>query len=252
MAENQAHGEAPPASSEDHTENYVAYLAGGLFTQYDLAANVRLKESVWRLSKGKFELDLPQSKELRQLEHEDLAAYIRNADLLRLVEADILVARFDGQELDTGALVEFMIAKMLGKPAVILRSDSRHSNSNGLDEPYNLMVKNWPRTIELQVDSFGDYLQMIAESRETTRDIDSSQLLLEAELSAAQKGFDNMATRLIEALNAVLKMNSPYPGDIRELVYEAVRYTPGAGFDQVLSEDRLSETLTKLKGNNTF
>ena len=64
MAENQAHGEAPPASSEDHTENYVAYLAGGLFTQYDLAANVRLKISVWRLSSGKFELDLPQSKEL--------------------------------------------------------------------------------------------------------------------------------------------------------------------------------------------
>ena len=38
-------------------ENYVAYLAGGLFTQYDLAANVRLKAAVWRLSNGRFGLD---------------------------------------------------------------------------------------------------------------------------------------------------------------------------------------------------
>ena len=239
MTENQAQ------------EHYLAYLAGGLFTQYDLASNVHLKAAVWRLSSGKFELDLPQSKELRQLEREDLAAYIRNADILRLVEADILIARFDGQELDTGALVEFMIARMLGKPTVILRSDSRHADSSGLDEPYNLMVKNWPRTIELQVDSFNDYIQMITEARETNQDSASSQLFLEAELSAAQKGFDSLATRLIGAMNAVLQLDSPYPGDLRELVYKAVRYTPGADFDQLLTEHRLSETLQKLKEHNT-
>lgn len=252
MTKNNAHIKGSAGSTENLSESYLVYLAGGLFNQYDLASNVHLKEAVWRLSNGRFELDLPQSKELRQLDRHDLAEYIRNADILRLVEADILLARFDGQELDTGTVVEFMIAKLLGKPTVIIRSDSRHLNSDGLDEPYNLMVKNWPRTIEVYVDSLMDYIQMIGESRETRRDSASASLILEAELSVAQKGIDAMAIRLIEPLNSVIEMDSPYPENLRELVYEAVKYTPGSGFDQLLTEQRLRKTLQKLVKHHTL
>ena len=239
-------------SSENRSETYVAYLAGGLFTQHDLVTNVWMKEAVWRLSNGRFELFLPQSKEFRRLDRKDLAANIRNTDLHRLVQADILIARFDGTELDTGAVVEFMVAKMLGKPSVVIRSDTRHLTSDGLDDPYNLMVKNWPRTVEVYVESLIDYLQMIEEARKTLRDIESEMLLLEAELAASQRGIDDMAVRLIEALNSVLEMESPYPPELREAVYEAFRYTPGAGFNQLLTEHHLRETLQKLMEHNTL
>jgi len=111
----------------------IIYAAGGMFTQHELATNVFIKEAVWRLSKGRFELLLPQSKELRESEMTDLAAFIRNADLYQVIKADMLIARFDGLELDTGTVIEFMWAKILGKPTVILRCDSRRSSSADLD-----------------------------------------------------------------------------------------------------------------------
>lgn len=243
---------ASNASSESLSESYRVYLAGGLFTQHELATNVSMKEAVWRLSNGRFELVLPQSKELRQLDRPDLAAYLRNADLHQLVQADILIARFDGPELDTGAVVEFIVAKMLGKPSVIIRTDSRHLSGDGLDDPYNLMVRNWPRSIEVYIDSLIDYVQMIAEARETLRDTKSGGLFLEAELAIVRRGTDAMAVRVIEALNSVVEMESPYPPELREVVYEAVRYAPGAGFDQLLTEHHLKATLQKLMKHDTL
>jgi hypothetical protein len=43
---------------------YMIYSAGGLFTQDELATNVMIKESVFRLSNGKFQIFLPQSREI--------------------------------------------------------------------------------------------------------------------------------------------------------------------------------------------
>jgi nucleoside 2-deoxyribosyltransferase len=106
---------------------YTVYAAGGLFTQHELAMNVLIKEAVWRLSDGRFQLFLPQSRELRELDRPDVEAYIRNDDLLQVVKADIVIARFDGLELDSGTVVEFIVAKSLGKPTVILPSIKRSS-----------------------------------------------------------------------------------------------------------------------------
>ena len=44
---------------------YTIYSAGGLFIQDELAMNVLIKEAVWRLSKGKFQIFLPQSREVQ-------------------------------------------------------------------------------------------------------------------------------------------------------------------------------------------
>lgn len=239
-------------NSDDLPQSYLAYLAGGLFTQHDLGTNVALKEAVWRLSKRRFVLLLPQSKELRQLDVPDLPAYLRNVDLHLLVQADILIARFDGTDIDSGTIVEFMVAKMLGKPTVILRSDSRHLSSDGLDDPYNLMMKNWPRTIEVHIDSHLNYLKMLDEEKKIIHDIGSEKLMLEAEHATIRRGIETMAGRLIEALNSVVTLESPYPPEYRELVYEAVRYAPGSGFDQLFTEQNLRETLQKLTRRNTL
>ena len=70
---------------------------------------------------------------------------------------------------------------------------------------------------------------MIAQARETLGDTGSENLVLEAELATIRRGIDTTAVRVIEALNAVVEMESPYPPALRELVYEAVRYATEAG-----------------------
>ena len=140
--------DAAPAveSAQNVTDSvgpYTVYDAGGLFNQHELTTSVLIKEAVWRLSNGRFALVLPQSKDLKELDAlEELdAAYLRNADLLGVVKADIVIARFDGLELDSGTVVEFTMAKCLGKPTVILRSDFRHLAGTGIEDPYNLGIR---------------------------------------------------------------------------------------------------------------
>ena len=76
---NMAVNATPGASNS--VGPYRVYSAGGLFTQHELATNVMIKEAVWRLSGGKYELLLPQSRELELLDRPDVDAYIRNEDL---------------------------------------------------------------------------------------------------------------------------------------------------------------------------
>jgi len=231
---------------------YTVYSAGGLFTQHDLATNVLIKEAVWRLSDGKFQLFLPQSRELRELNRPDIEAYIRNDNLLEVVKVDIILARFDGLELDSGTVVEFAMAKHLGKPTVILRSDIRRSSSTDLTEPYNLMVKNWPRNVDVHINSFANYAGLFAQERQTLDDRDTFQATMNAELGAVQKSVDEIARQIIDGLEAVLKLKSPYPPEYQEIVYKASRYSPGSDFDQLLTKSELDEIIQRLRKNGTL
>jgi len=230
----------------------MVYAAGGLFSLHELAANVSIKEAVWRLSGGTFQLVLPQSKELRDLERRDLAATIRNLDLLQVVQADLILARFDGLELDAGTVVEYMMAKCLGKPAVILRSDYRHLSDEHLESPYNLMAKNWPRTVEVYVASTLGYIGRFARTCAALGGDELFQCTLEAERHAARAGVDEIAHKLVAGLEAAVQMASPYPPEYREVVYRAARYGPGSGFEQLLTEDALDEVIERLRQNGTL
>jgi nucleoside 2-deoxyribosyltransferase len=227
---------------------YEVYAAGGLFTQHELATNVLIKEAVWRLSNGKFQLVLPQSKELKELD----ATYLRNVSLLDVVQADIIIARFDGPELDAGTVVEFAMAKSLGKPTVIFRCDYRRLSGKGLEEPYNLMVRSWPRTVEVHIDSLLNYVGLLAEERKALGDRVTFRATIKAELNTVQKGVDEIAKKIIDGLEAVIKMKSPYPPEYQEIVYKASRYSPGSGFDQLLTENELGEMIQRLRRNGTF
>ena len=234
------------------SKSYTIYTAGGIFTQHDLATNVFIKDSVWRQSNGKFELVLPQSKELRELDRPDLAAYIRNLDLVQVVKADIFLARFDGLELDAGSLIEFMLARFLGKPTVILRCDSRRLGGKNLDDPYNLMVKNWPRTVEIYFDSLFNFIGGFAEEWKLLGNNDTFQTTIKAELKTVKQGIDEIAQNLIQGFETVLEMKSPYPNEYQEIVYKATRYTPGGGFDQMLSEEELEGLVKKFRKTGTL
>jgi nucleoside 2-deoxyribosyltransferase len=231
---------------------YTVYAAGGIFTQHDLAMNVFIKDSVWKQSHGKFELVLPQSKELRELDRPDIAAYIRNVDLTYVVKSDLLLARFDGLELDAGTLIEFMLAKFLGKPTVILRCDSRGSGGESLDEPYNLMVKNWPRTTEVHYDSLIKFTGGFAEEWKRLGNVSTFQTIIKAELNTVMKGIDELAQVIMGGLETVLEMKSPYPDEYQELVYKIIRHSPGSGFEQLLSEEDLTTFVRKFRESGTL
>jgi nucleoside 2-deoxyribosyltransferase len=249
MSESKAVDAAQEATSGGP---YRVYSAGGLFTQDELATNILIKEAVWRLSNGKFQLFLPQSRELRELDRPDVEAYLRNVDLLEVVKADIVLARFDGLELDSGTVVEFAMAKSLGKPTVILRCDFRRLSGTGLSEPYNLMAKNWPRTVDIHLNSFVVWARLFAEERQALGDSEPFQATMEAELGTAQKSVDEIARQVIAGLEAVIKMESPYPPEYQEIVYKAARFSPGSGFDQLLTASELGEIIQRLRKNGTL
>ncbi len=231
---------------------YMIYSAGGLFTQDELATNVLIKEAVWRLSNGQFQLFLPQSRELQELNKPDVETYIRNTDLLEVVKADIILVRFDGLELDSGTVVEFAMAKYLGKPTVILRSDFRRVSFGGLCEPYNLMVKNWPRTVEIQLNSFEIWADLFTAECRGIGGNDTLQGLMKAELGTMQKSIDEVARQVIAGLEAVIEMKSPYPPEYQEVVYQASRHSPGSGFDKLLTFRELGEIMQRLRKNGTL
>jgi len=216
---------------------YTVYTAGGLFTQDELTTNVLIKEAVWRLSDGKFQLILPQSRELD--------------DSLNVLQADILLARFDGLEVDSGTVIEFALAKFLGKPVVILRTDFRRQSCTGLSEPYNLMLMNWPRTVEIKLQSYMVWAGLLAESQ-APGDHEPFQAAMNAELGMVQKSVDEIARQVISAMEAVLELESPYPPEYQEVVYKATRISLESGFDQMLTASELDRTIHRLRQNGTL
>jgi nucleoside 2-deoxyribosyltransferase len=252
--DTSASGLGSTQGAPDSPGPFTIYAAGGLFNQHELATNVLIKEAVGRTSNGRFLLNLPQSKDPKELDAlEELdAAYVRNADLLGMVTADIVLARFDGLELDSGTVVEFIIAKSLGKPTVILRTDFRHLSGVGLVEPYNLMARSWPRTVDVHIPYFFDYVGLLADERKALGEGLNYEDTMRAELNTVQKGFENIAKSIIDGLEAVIKMESPYPAEYREMVYRALRYSPGSGFDQMLTEDELEKVIHRLRRNGTL
>ena len=240
------------ARDEVVENKYTVYAAGGIFTQHDLATNVFIKDAVWKLSNGKFELALPQSKELRELDRSDIAAYIRNVDLIQVIKSDLFIARFDGLELDAGTIIEFMLAKFLGKPTVILRCDSRRLGGESLDEPYNLMVKNWPRTTEVHFDSLIKFAGGFAEEWKMLGNVSTFQTTIKAELKTVMRGIDEIAQQIIGGLETVLEMKSPYPDEYQEIVYEIIRHSPGSGFEQLISDEDLTTLVQKFRKSGTL
>ena len=231
---------------------YTVYCAGGLFTQDELATNIYFKEAVWRNSKGKFQLFLPQSRELQELDRPNVEAYLRNSDLLAVMRADIILVRFEGLELDSGTVVEYMLAKFLGKPAVILRTDFRRQSCSGLSEPYNLMVMNWPRTVEVRLNSYEIWADLYGRERQGMGDSEPFEAAMKAELGTAQKSVDAIAEQAVAGLEAVLELDSPYPPEFQEVVYQAARYSPGSGFEQMLTSSELEENIQRLRENGTL
>ena len=115
-----------------------------------------------------------------------------------LVESDVALFAFDGVELDSGTVVEFMAAKMLDKPAVVYRTDFRggsgeeaiHEHSN----KWNLMVSFYPRTKIVYLNAMCEYQKIY------TANMGKSA----AEIATLYS--EEIARRLLEALDEVIDL----------------------------------------------
>lgn len=147
-------------------EPYTIYFAGHLFDHKDLAGNALLASYIDSGSQGRYECILPQDLEQRGIG----PMGIRDQDLRAVMECDLSLFNFDGAELGSGAVVEYMYAKMLDIPTVILRSDFRHSGDQGSGgDPWNLMVSYYPRTRILFLDGMQWYQEALAQGGDATQ-----------------------------------------------------------------------------------
>ena len=114
------------------------------------------------------------------------------------------------------------------------------------------MVKNWPRTVEVQLSSYEIWADLFNEECQGLGDSDTLQGMMKAELGTTQKSLDEVAKQVIAGLEAVIEMKSPYPSEYQEVVYRALRFSPGSGFDQLLTASELEEIIQRLRRNNTL
>ncbi len=138
---------------------YSVYFAGALFDHKDLAGNALLASHIDEQSSGRYRCILPQDLEQRGVGPVE----IRDQDLKAVMECDLAIFNFDGSELDSGTVVEYMYAKLLDIPAVILRTDFRHAGDQRPEaDPWNLMVSFYPRTRIAKFDGMAWYQQSLA------------------------------------------------------------------------------------------
>lgn len=190
------------------------YFGGALFSHKELIGNELLAEAIESHSDYMLRCSLPQRLEVAQGRSVD----VRNQDLLQLVVSDLALFNFNGTELDSGTVVEFIMAKMLDIPAVILRTDFR----GGGDQPegadkWNLMCSGYPRTKVIIRNAMALYHQARSDSP-------SLQDLLRAV-------YQPLAAEVTEGLRTVQKEPSLFAGDTERArrLYEWALTFPGGG-----------------------
>ena len=141
-------------------EQYTVYFAGPLFDHKILQGNALLAAHIEEVSEGRYHCVLPQ--DLTQLGVSSIE--IRDQNLRALMECDLALFNFDGSELDSGTVAEYMYAKTLDIPAVILRTDFRYGGDQEPGgNPWNIMVSFYPRTEVLHVDAMQRYTEALSD-----------------------------------------------------------------------------------------
>ena len=184
------------------------YFAGELFNAKHLAGNAGLAAAIQRRSNGQFICVLPQTMESR----EEGAHFIRDEDLEHLIRSDIAIFNFDGSEIDSGTVVEFMVAKFADIPALLLRTDFRRGGDQGQD-PWNLMLSFYPRTKTCCLDSMALYKTALAQG------LDPS--------SAADSMLVQIAAEVVKELEQLAQSRPMLPSELTNSVHDWLVQFPG-------------------------
>ena len=186
----------------------TVYFAGDLFDAKDLGGNLMLADAIEKVSGGRYKVRLPQDGECEVKERS--AQSIRDQDFRMLFECDVLVANFDGCDLDSGTVVEFCFAKMLDIPALLLRTDFRDGGDSALPDspPWNLMASHFPRTAILHLNAMQLYhdcgnIKDIQQRLSAYYDNIANSVVAELDKVTAQSGWLKKADVDLALLNAV-------------------------------------------------
>jgi nucleoside 2-deoxyribosyltransferase len=212
----------------------TVYFAGELFSAKHLVGNAYLAEAIHAAAHGRYLCRLPQDIELRS-HHPRL---IRDADLRALLACDLALFNFDGPELDSGTVVEFMFAKFADIPCVLLRSDFRAAGDQGPGhDPWNLMASFYPRSVPVALNSLALYKKAHSAARRAALD-DLTRLAGQHSSATAQTMCEQIAARVVKALDKAAALEPAMPKHLREEVYQWLALLPGfAGDPKKLRKD---------------
>jgi hypothetical protein len=195
------------------------FFAGELFNLKDLIGNAYLAEAIYEKSHGRYLCQLPQDFDPRGT----TPRTIRDHHVRSLVGCDLALFSFDGPDLDSGTVVEFMIAKFADIPAVLLRSDRR--GAGGRLPQWTLMANHYPRTAIVSIDGLGAYKAIL---KKRHRRLDEVIRLAGQHSSAdAQRMCDEVAAAVVRALDRVREAEPVMPKHLREEVYNWISLMPG-------------------------
>ena len=208
-------------NAEVNTE-YTIYFAGALFDHKELIGNAILASYINKFSKEKYRCILPQDLE----QSTNRAVDIRNQDLNCVLACDLAIFNFDGTELDSGTVVEFLYAKTLDIPALIIRSDFRGSgDQNREGDQWNLMASFYPRTRKLEFNAMEWYQKEIKALSEDQTIFDTADRL-----------YKKIAASVITELDIVIK-DPPLLSTDQEQAFSLYRWAsvfPGNGLQGIV------------------
>lgn len=200
------------------------YFAGELFNAKHLSGNAGLAAAIQRKSGGQINCVLPQTLESR----EEGAHFIRDEDLEHLISSDLALFNFDGSEIDSGTVVELMVAKFADIPALLLRTDFRRGGDQGQD-PWNLMLSFYPRTETCCLDSMALYKTALAEGLDP--------------VGAGNSMLDQIAALVVPKLEALAQTKPILPPNLANPVHDWLVRFPG--FRSPESMTRIRQALTR-------
>jgi nucleoside 2-deoxyribosyltransferase len=208
----------------------TVFFAGELFDLKHLIGNAYLAEAIYEKSHGRYLCALPQDFDPRG----KAPKAIRDHHIRALAGCDLALFSFDGPDLDSGTLAEFMIAKFADIPSVILRSDRRGAGSRAMQ--WNPMANFYPRTAVLSLDGLGAYKAIL---KKRHRKLDEVIRLAGQHSSAdAQRMCDEIAAAVVRALDRVRDMPPVMPKHLREEIYNWIPLMPALrGKEKVLRRE---------------
>jgi nucleoside 2-deoxyribosyltransferase len=202
------------------SRTYSIYLGGELFSLKHLIGNAWLAEAIYDKSHGKYRCLLPQDL----IPPGRTGRSIRDQDIRALVACDLALFNYDGPDLDSGTVVEFMLAKFADIPSVLLRSDIRNAGDYR-GEPWNLMSNYFPRTANIVVPSLLAYRAAAKRRRRTPDDI--TRLAGQHGSADAQVVCEQIAAQCVRAFDRLLAIEPAMPKHLREEAYHWLALLPG-------------------------
>src|ERR1700726_2066554 len=207
---------------------FLVYFAGELFSSKHLVGNAALADAIAKVSNLSFACVLPQTLETGEMSAQD----IRDKDIVTLIGCDLALFNFDGPELDSGTVTEFMFAKFADIPSLLLRTDFRRAGDQG-DDPWNLMLSFYPRTRTLCLNSMEIYKEALSTGV--------------SPVQAGQSLVEEVAVATVRELELLSKLTPALPQELAEPVFRWLSKMPG--FHSLESSERVMAALARKRAN---